>query len=264
VGLGPTYVIAADLNLDGETDLVSANSRAHSLSILFGRGNGSFKPSPALPVPLEPSALLVADVNKDGLPDIIANSRGTNSLTILLGNGDNSFLKPRSVPTGQVPLSITLGDFNEDGFADVAVTLTFSKMEIYLGKGDGRFLKGETYETGSRSFSGVAGDYNRDGHLDIALAVHSSNASSIRIYFGQGDGTFPTSSKIAQGLGCLALAQADMNGDGFTDLVAASGSGDNLYLLPSNGDETFKFSVISMTTNKSTSLSPIPGAVPSL
>ena len=32
VGLGPTYVVAADLNLDGETDLVSANSRGHSLA----------------------------------------------------------------------------------------------------------------------------------------------------------------------------------------------------------------------------------------
>ncbi|MEE8269754.1 MAG: VCBS repeat-containing protein, partial [Nitrospinaceae bacterium] len=72
VGLGPAYVVAADLNLDGETDLVSANSKDHSLSILFGRGNGSFKSGPALPVPLEPSALVVIDVNKDGLPDIVA------------------------------------------------------------------------------------------------------------------------------------------------------------------------------------------------
>ena len=31
-----------------------------------------------------------------------------------------------------------------------------------------------------------------------------------------------------------------MNADGFSDLVAASGSGDNLYFLPSNGDGTFK------------------------
>ncbi|MEE8127321.1 MAG: VCBS repeat-containing protein, partial [Nitrospinaceae bacterium] len=206
VGLGPAYVVAADLNLDGETDLVSANSKDHSLSILFGRGNGSFKSGPALPVPLEPSALVVIDVNKDGLPDIVANSRGANALVVLLSKGKNSFFKPRSTLTGQVPLSITMGDFNEDGFPDAAVTLTFSKMEIYLGKGDGTFNKGETYETGSRSFSGVTGDFNRDGHLDIALAVHSSNASSIRLYFGQGDGTFPTSAKIAQGLGCLALA----------------------------------------------------------
>ncbi|MEE8127497.1 MAG: VCBS repeat-containing protein, partial [Nitrospinaceae bacterium] len=34
--------------------------------------------------------------------------------------------------------------------------------------------------------------------------------------------------------------QGDMNADGFTDLVAASGSGDNLYFLPANGDGTFK------------------------
>ena len=68
VGLGPAYVVSADLNRDGEADLVSANSRDNSLSILFGRGNGSFKSGPALPVPLEPSALVITDLNKDGWP----------------------------------------------------------------------------------------------------------------------------------------------------------------------------------------------------
>jgi len=244
VGVGPSYVASADLNLDGEADLVIANSKDHSLSVLFGRGNGSFKPLPPLPMPLDPSALVLGDINKDGWPDIIANSRGTDSLVVWLGQGKNSFLKWRTVKTGQVPLFIIAGDFNEDGDVDIAVTLNFSKMEIYLGQGDGSFIKGKTYKTGSRSYSGVSADFNRDGHQDIALAVHSSNASSIRLYFGKGDGTFPTSSKIAQGLGTLTLALGDMNRDGKEDLVATSSFGDNLYYLASNGDGSFQKEIV--------------------
>ena len=123
VGLGPTYVIAADLNLDGETDLVSANSRAHSLSILFGRGNGSFKPGPALPVPLEPSALLVADVNKDGSvsgdgtgpaasDDVSAFVAGWLSENIMEGAHN-------SVYVGDW-LTWEDGDMNHDGITDLA------------------------------------------------------------------------------------------------------------------------------------------------
>ena len=104
-----------------------------------------------------------------------------------------------------MPLLPILDDFNEDGHLDIAVTLTFNKMQIFLGRGDGTFKNGATYQTGSRSFSGVSTDFNGDGHTDIVLAAHSSNASSIRIYAGLGDGTFLMINKIAQGLNALAI-----------------------------------------------------------
>ena len=109
-----------------------------------------------------------------------------------------------------------------------------------MGTGDGYFRKGTTYQTGSRSFSGVTEDFNADGHLDIALAVNSSGASSIRLYMGNGDGTFQQPKRLAKTLAPLVVVASDMNGDGKTDLVFASGQGDNLYLLYSNGDGSFK------------------------
>ena len=109
-----------------------------------------------------------------------------------------------------------------------------------MGTGDGYFKKGETYLTGSRSFSGVTQDFNGDGHLDIALAASSSNASSIRLFMGNGDGTFQKPKRLADKLVPLALIASDMNDDGKTDLVFASGQGDNLYMLFSNGDGSFK------------------------
>ena len=119
----------------------------------------------------------------------MVNSRGANTFVTLLGKGKNAFRSPQKHPTGKVPLALIVNDFNQDGHLDIAVTLTFAKMELYLGNGNGFFKKGETYLTGSRSFSGVAHDYNGDSHADIALAVSSSNSSSIRIFWGNGDGT---------------------------------------------------------------------------
>ena len=39
VGLGPAHLISVDLNLDGYIDLVSANAKNNTLSILLGNGN---------------------------------------------------------------------------------------------------------------------------------------------------------------------------------------------------------------------------------
>jgi len=240
VGQGPAHLATADLNLDGEADIVSVNAKNSTLSILFGKGDGTFQDPLNIPVPSEPTFLAITDLNNDGLPDLVVNARGANAFVTILGKGDNSFRFPRKHSTGRVPLAIIVGDFNQDGKMDVAVTLTFDKMEIYLGNGNGFFKKGKTYLTGSRSFSGVSHDFNGDGILDIALAVSSSNSSSIRIFWGNGDGTFKKPFRLANGLVPLALIKKDMNGDGFMDLICTSGKGDNMYLFISNGDGTFQ------------------------
>ena len=240
VGQGPSHLLTTDLNLDGNPDLVSTNSINSTLSILYGKGTGSFHPALNINVAAEPTMSAVGDIDRDGYPDLAVNARGAKMFVVLLGNGDGTFRRPIPIKTGKVPLNIILGDYNHDDKLDAAVTLTFDKMELYMGTGDGYFKKGATYLTGSRSFSGTTQDFNGDGHLDIALAASSSNASSIRLFMGNGDGTFQKPKRLADKLVPLALIASDMNDDGKTDLVFASGQGDNLYMLFSNGDGSFK------------------------
>lgn len=240
VGSGPSNLLTADLNLDGEPDIISANAKNNSISILFGKGDGTFRAPLNIAVPMEPTSLATADFNKDGLPDLVVNSRGENVFSTILNKGKNTFRRPQKHSTGRVPLAVIVDDYNGDGHPDIAVTLTFDKMEIYLGNGNGFFKKGETYLTGSRSFSGVAHDFNGDGLTDIALAASSSNSSAIRIFWGKGDGTFSKPFRIGEGLIPLALIKKDMNSDGVMDLVCAAGQGDNMYLFVSNGDGTFQ------------------------
>ena len=238
-GLGPADLLSVDLNLDGYVDLVSANTLGNSLTILLGKGDGVFKEPRTFKVAAEPTTLATGDVNGDGIPDLLTNARGAEQFTVLLGYGNGSFRKLPGVRTGKVPLAIIPGDFNGDGKLDAAVTLTFDKMEIFLGTGDGTFKKGDSYSTGSRSFSGITGDFDRDGNADIALAASSSNSSAIRLFEGNGDGTFSNPLAIAKNLVPLALIKQDMNSDGLPDLIFTSAQGDNMYLMIARGDGTF-------------------------
>jgi hypothetical protein len=244
VGHGPAHLLTSDLNLDGEPDLVSTNAKNNTLTLLFGKGDGSFHAGLTINVAIEPTMSTVGDVNRDGIPDLVVNSRGSERFLVYLGKGNGKFMRPLATKTGKVPLNIILGDYNEDGNLDAAVTLTFDQMELYLGSGDGYFKKGETYLTGSRSFSGVTEDFNEDGHLDIALAASSSSASSIRLFLGNGDATFEKPKRLADQLVPLTLVASDMNDDGKTDLVFAAGQGDNMYLLTSKGGGNFNEPII--------------------
>jgi len=218
VGLGPAQLLTADLNKDGNDDIVSVNSKDSTLTVLLGRGDGTFAPASTLPVLAEPTSVAMGDVNGDGLIDLVANARGAEAVSIVLASGPGVFQRARKHRTGKVP---------------------FDKMEIHLGQGGGLFKRGMTYSTGSRSFSGVSGDFDEDGHRDIVLATSSSQASAIRLFRGRGDGTFAKPTRMIEGLRPLVLIKKDMNGDGREDLIAASGQGDNLYLLLSRGDGTF-------------------------
>lgn len=94
-GNGTNGVAAADLNGDGKPDLVSCNNGDGTISVLLGKGDGTFQAAVAYNVGKWPGAVAVGDFNGDGKLDLAITDSGpagtSNQVSILLGNGDGTF-----------------------------------------------------------------------------------------------------------------------------------------------------------------------------
>jgi hypothetical protein len=179
---GTTKVEIADLNGDGNWDLVVAKSESRLLSILLGDGAGRFGTATSVAAGYGPSAVAIADLNKDRRPDLAVASlysdrgRSQNKLTIMLGNGSGSFRRaagsPFAVPG--MPFSIAVADLDADARLDIAVTNSYAgrdSVTVHMGDATGRFRPAvdSPFAVPSPTQIEVA-ELNGDGKPDFALA----------------------------------------------------------------------------------------------
>lgn len=239
-GLGYEYtdIALADLNRDGNLDIVAASAGASLILVLLGNGDGTFG-APAITVTGThgPTGIAVGDTNRDGIPDIVmALGSGTspNSIGVLLGNGDGTFQTIRPYTAGASPYAVALGDFNRDGVPDVAVTLEGGAgaryVAILLGLVGGGFGAATTYPLSALPLNIATADIDGDGILDIVVPGYYPG-TQISYLRGLGDGTFAAKVDITVGSNPTNLAIGDFNRDGRPDIATALQGGPTVAVL---------------------------------
>lgn len=129
VGNAPSWIVAADVNGDGQVDLITANNEANTLTVLTNNGQGFFGLNATLTVAGIPNWVAAADLNGDGKLDLISANGGTygnapgtgNSLTILTNNGSGVFGSNTTINVGIRAINVVAADLNGDGKPDLVV-----------------------------------------------------------------------------------------------------------------------------------------------
>lgn len=220
----PNTGVLADLNGDGALDLAYAN--ATSVQVLLGNGDGTFHSGPSSSLAqIGLAAVGAGDFNGDGILDLVVTvydpfTTGLDFAGVMKGNGDGSFqsLVAANGSGASFAGSITavVGDFNNDGKLDLATAIQTvgatlqGIIEISLGNGDGTFSAPYSVPNVTDVTTPVLlADFNGDGNLDLATGGF--------IYYGAGNGTFPTFSGRT-GLPTFVLA-GDAKGNGQQDIL---------------------------------------------
>ena len=93
-GTNPVGITVADVNGDGQPDLVVANKGSNDVSILLNQPQGNsitFTPGPRLKAGYGPVSTVVKDVTGDGIPDVLVSNSQSNNVMLLPGVGGGFF-----------------------------------------------------------------------------------------------------------------------------------------------------------------------------
>jgi FG-GAP-like repeat/IPT/TIG domain len=200
-GITPIFLVTADLNNDGKTDLIgfaSVNQLENQLVTLLGNGDGTFQSPVLSPVAIEnqrfPSAIAVGDFNADGRIDLAVTflasgvGGGPGDVEVFLGNGDGTLQSPIVYPLSNLgsshPNGLAVADFNNDGKLDLIASGNLNAISILLGNGDGSFQAPTTVAAAGGQLA--TADLNGDGKADLIV----TGSAAVSVFLGNGDGTF--------------------------------------------------------------------------
>jgi hypothetical protein len=239
-----SYAIA-DLNDDSYLDVIfgSWQNKDHDLKdydpkfrkrffgsdslIYWGSASGFEKNHNTELYTFAPTGITVADLNNDGFIDIIFASSGDKGIWIYWGSErgyrNDNILKIKA-PRSMV---VHPADLNQDGFLDLIVgnldEEAFSR--IYFGGREG-FTKDKIKELPTSWVRSIAvADLNRDSYLDIIFANGKDKKSFLTdsfIYWGASDGYSERQRTELPTALAMQPAVADLNRDGFLDIVFAN------------------------------------------
>ena len=240
-----TSVVAADFNNDSFWDLAVVLQYRNTIQILIGQSNGTFEEQSSWSVCSnnDQISLVTGDFNNDTHTDLAVACSRSATIQILFGDGIGSFPTNTNEFTGDIwPTFIISDDFNRDGILDIATANRLdNNIGILLGYGNGSFAQQVLYEMldQSRPVWIASDDLNNDNISDLVVANRDRN--TIRILFGNDDGTFDNSSEYSTGnkSAPCSVALGDFDKDHWTDIAVLNANTRRIVIFFGYGNGTF-------------------------
>lgn len=224
-----TGLVVADFNGGSSNSIVATSTvlqyaqvNPGNLKIYLASAPGAFAAPVLTPAGDDPLFLATVDLNGDRLPDVASASYDDGRISVFLNQPQSpgTFAQPLELPSQGVS-QLAMADMNGDGLPDI-VAADYS-VSLFLQTSPGAFASAVGLYPGGANWVAL-GDLNGDGIPDIALTdpvgvkvlMHVGPASQVA--YAPAVSVF-TQTPNANVAGANLIAIADVNGDGFNDLI---------------------------------------------
>jgi hypothetical protein len=218
-------VYAADLDGDGDVDVLCASAADGKIAWYENLGGGAFGPQQVISqLGTNPQKVLADDLDGDGDPDVLWAGVQADQIVWHANLGGGSFGPGQALSLSlSSPWSITTSDLDGDGDRDiVAAFLTQNgRVAFFQNLGSGVFGPQQSLPSSSGVYRYVrAADLNGDGRPDLIASRQSP--SQFQIFPNLGNLTFGALIPVPSPGGfevARSIEAADLDGDGNLDLL---------------------------------------------
>jgi hypothetical protein len=195
-------------------------------------------PSPQsfnLNVSVIPRTLHAADLDGDGIDDLLIGGQVSSSLALFISTPGVGFGTERLLVTDITPRPAAPVDMDNDGDLDIVlVSQMGGTVGVNLNNGTGNFTPRARLEVGAQlePMDLDTADFDGDGFLDVVVfapaLLNSGVASEVVVYRNLGNGELEEYVRLPGGELPTTGIAADVNFDGWPDIVIADLGEDRL------------------------------------
>lgn len=167
---GYDFIKAADINYDGKADILLYGKNVLGLTVLLGRGDGTFRLPHTILSDYSFSSVSVHDFNGDDLPDLFGINWLSNEVQLFSSYAHLRYLLPSTMTFIDEPYEVTPAFIDPDDLIDLIVTFKDKPvLKTFLGNGFGYFELYQTLDLLYPVDKILADDINNQGTLDLLL-----------------------------------------------------------------------------------------------
>ena len=255
---GANCVFAADMDNDGDLDIISASRNDNTIAWYENDGNAnpSWSASDIYTEAEGAESVFAADMDNDGDMDIVSVTYQGSTLAWYENDGAEDPSWTVSTIAGDVSYGkgVFVEDIDNDGDMDiVTASLVEDKIALYVNDGaSDPTWAGSTIATSADGAIDVfVADMDNDGDMDVLSASNEDDA--IAWYENTADFTFEpwwTASDIATSVdGVQSVFAADMDNDGDMDILSASRHDDTIAWYENNNGDGSSWTAADIDTN---------------
>jgi FG-GAP-like repeat/Secretion system C-terminal sorting domain len=233
---GSSDVQAADFDLDGDIDIVGANTTADKIVLYNNTGEQVYEELDLASLS-GAYGLWVDDMDGDGFPDVLCAAGASNDIRLYTNNGDLTFTESIIDGNFDQARSVHAFDMDDDGDLDIIGSARAGNdVNWYENMGNSYAMHVVDAEfAGATDAIGV--DLDQDGDADILACGQLMD--ELAWYANNGAQEF-TKHVVDSGLdGIRSVVAADFDNDGDIDVAATIFAANTVTWWENDGDELF-------------------------